>query len=795
MKTVDDFMARNEDSGAFLTARSSAAVNQTSELGWSIVAMVSMPHVMAPIYRVRALMLALAVVLGGAFVLLTWLVSKRVVQPIADFATEANRFDPESTTAFRPVAESRLDELGTLARTMSALVAKLRILVGRNQLFIEHAPVPLAIFDKQMRYLMVSRRWLSDYGLSEREVIGQSHYDVLPEIPEHWRALHQRGLAGEVLQSPGECFTHADGRKQWIRWEIRPWHLPDGAIGGIAIFSEDITARIEAEQALQTSEQRLRLATEVARIGIFDWDIQRKTIMWAPELEALYGMPPSRTGSTYTYDAWLKTLHPDDATHALAKVEEALRVDHSVEADWRIVWPDQTVRWVTARFQVFRDEADKPQHMIGVNIDSTHQKAMEAELRKNATLLSEFNLQLTGQVEEQTLQLRAAKEEAEAANFAKGRFLANMSHEIRTPLNALIGLSRLLLKKQQDPDAADKLAKIDAAGRHLLSVINDILDFSKIEAGKLQLSEEVLDVRVMSANVCSMVAEAANAKGLEIKSEIDDFPPRVQGDPTRLTQALLNLASNAVKFTQEGSVTVRAVKESEDQQSLVIRFEVIDTGIGIPQEAMDRLFNPFEQADASTLRRFGGTGLGLVITRRLAQMMGGDAGVVSVDGQGSTFWFTARLQKTDEAVASPEMTSDGAAAEQLLARFSGARVLLAEDNEINQLVAQALLADVGLECDLADDGEAAVARIRDAQQGAYALILMDMQMPRMDGITATKAIRALDVGRHLPIVAMTANAFSEDQARCLEAGMNDFVAKPVQPEKLYATLLKWLAQP
>ena len=195
VKTVDDFMARNEDSGAFLTARSSAAVNQTSELGWSIVAMVSMPHVMAPIYRVRALMLALAVVLGGAFVLLTWLVSKRVVQPIADFATEANRFDPESTTAFRPVAESRLDELGTLARTMSALVAKLRILVGRNQLFIEHAPVPLAIFDKQMRYLMVSRRWLSDYGLSEREVIGQSHYDVLPEIPEHWRVLHQRGLS------------------------------------------------------------------------------------------------------------------------------------------------------------------------------------------------------------------------------------------------------------------------------------------------------------------------------------------------------------------------------------------------------------------------------------------------------------------------------------------------------------------------------------------------------------------------------------------------------------------------
>lgn len=398
---------------------------------------------------------------------------------------------------------------------------------------------------------------------------------------------------------------------------------------------------------------------------------------------------------------------------------------------------------------------------------------------------------LADRVAERTRELEAAKRAAEAANAAKSVFLANMSHELRTPMNAIIGLAHLLRKKVDDPCLRADLDKIGTAGRHLLSVINDILDLSKIDAGRLDLEERPVQIEGLAANVVSMLKERADEKGLALVADIQVSGANFQGDPTRLQQALLNYATNAIKFTPRGRVTVRARLADEDGDSGLWRFEVEDTGIGIAPEVLPRLFTDFEQADSSTTREHGGTGLGLAITRKIACLMSGSAGAESVMGVGSTFWFTARLRKCMEAVPIEVTGEAGNAEDAIKRRYAGSPVLLAEDEPINREIAAMMLSDVLLAVDYAEDGERAVEL---AGRNEYKLILMDMQMPRLDGLDAARRIRGLPAAAGVPIIAMTANAFDEDRQACLAVGMDDFLSKPVDPEKLYRTLLKWLAE-
>lgn len=603
------------------------------------------------------------------------------------------------------------------------------------------------------------------FGLTSVEAMGENLERLMPE---RFRSAHKYEVRNfGRIRSPARRMGSA-GEITGVRRDGQEFPIESSvsqiSVGGKDIFTailRDISKRKQMEASLRESESRFRALFEssadalllVDETGILDCNAAAVRVYGCSSRYDLVGAPPGR---------FSPPMQPSsEASLDLIRKRVATALKEGSSA----------FEWRHRRL----DGSEFDAEILLTRIELQSKPVLEASVRD-----------ITARTE-MLAALARAKESAEQASRAKSQFLANMSHEIRTPLNAVLGLVQLLRREDPSPRQIDRLGKIDIAARHLLAVINDILDFSKIEAGMLRLEESDFTLSSVLDDVYSLIVESAHAKNLALTVDLNGAPLWLRGDPTRIRQALLNFATNAVKFTQSGSISLQVHLLEERNDRVLLRFEVVDTGIGIEATQLSRLFQAFEQADLSTTRRFGGTGLGLAITQRLADLMGGEAGAESTQGQGSRFWFTTWLGRARSI--QPCMSGAFDAEAELRTRHGGRRLLLVEDNAVNREVALALLTSIGFAVETADDGRVAVEMARDR---CYDLVLMDMQMPTLDGLDATREIRALPGGDGLPILAMTANAFDEARAACLDAGMDDFVPKPIEAKVLCSKLLRWL---
>ena len=644
---------------------------------------------------------------------------------------------------------------------------------------LDNVAAHIYIKDPDYRYTYANREVCSLFGRSREDIIGsadEAYFDAATakQLRQNDSRVLEGGERVEVEEING---SSSSGEIRSFLSVKLPLRREDGSIYALCGISTDITERKSAEERLRM----LSTAVEQNPGSIVLTDLDARILYVNAAFERISGYPFEEVRGKNP--SLMKS--GETSPEVFRQMWQSLSRGDTWRGELTNRRKNGEIYIESAMISPVRRADGSISHYLGIKRDITEEARTEQELARHRH-------QLESLVDARTRELALAKDAAESASRAKSAFLANMSHEIRTPLNAVLGMAHIMRREGANPQQTEQLDKIDSAAQHLLSVINDILDLSKIEAEKFLLEDSEFALAGVVSGVASMLHDKASTKGLRLEVNTESLPSLVRGDATRFTQALLNLASNAVKFTEAGSVVlgVRIVERRDGR--LKIRAEVCDSGVGVPPEMLPKLFGAFEQGDASNTRKYGGTGLGLAITRRLAELMGGEAGAASTLGVGSTFWFTAWLGVGGSIHASRPAPLELGHADAVLRRdFAGARVLLVEDEPVNQEVARLFLTDVGLDVAIAGNGVVAVDMLL---ASSFDLILMDMQMPEMDGLEATGRIRQIPGREHIPIVAMTANAFAEDRARCIAAGMDDFLSKPVEPEKLFSTILKWLKQ-
>jgi len=617
---------------------------------------------------------------------------------------------------------------------------------------IQSAPLSLVMTDRKLRIMSASPRWVEARQLQGQVVIGRSLMELVPDAAK-WADVYEQVLSGEDVKASRVELRRPDGVATWLQAELTAWRDVGGEIGGLIITTHDVTEMVEALERTERSEERLKLAMEIAELHVWELDYQRRELIKVGAEDTFFTEP--KTYAELARDIW-STLDPRDRPRVEAEWERHVSEGAPYHPEYRVVRADDKEVWVHGAVRYLADDDGRPLRMIGAIQNITERKLAETDLVK-------------------------AKEEAEAATRAKSAFLATMSHEIRTPLNGVLGMAQAMAMGELNDQQRERLDVVRQSGEALLAILNDVLDLSKIEAGKLELEEAEFDIGELAGGAHATFAATAQAKGLDFELKVERGAAGVyRGDSVRVRQILYNLVSNALKFTDRGAVKVTVGRA---RGSLVLT--VADTGIGIASDKLASLFQKFEQADASTTRRYGGTGLGLSICRDLAELMGGMVTADSVPGEGATFCAALPLPRISSKPMAP-----APAAVQPTAPGGGRaiRVLAAEDNGMNQLVLKTLLNQVGVDPVMVADGRAAVLAW---EKEPWDLILMDVQMPVMDGPTATGVIRAREKaeGRtRTPIVALTANAMAHQVLEYKNAGMDDFVAKPIEAARLYTVI-------